>query len=158
GFTNPRYGAVINGKAYVTNTNDFALADDFLTVINLTDFSVTTVELDNYAERIIAENDKLYITNGYYGSGTSVTVFNPANNTVDTVIELGDSPNSFDEEDGALYVMGDTKISRINLANNTVSGSIELTEALAGAKNLTIEDDAIFFTLGTSVYTFPVNS
>ena len=157
-FTNPRYGAVINGKAYVTNTNDYGLGDDFLTVINLEDFSTTTVDLNNYAERVLAENGKLYIANGYYGSGTSVTVFNPANNTVDTVIELGDSPNSFDEQDGALYVMGDSKISRINLSNNTVSGTIELTEALAGAKNLTIEEGNIYFTVDTAVYSFSVNS
>lgn len=158
GFSNPRYGAVINGKAYITNTSDYAEPDDFLTVVDLAGFTTSTVELNNYAERVLTENGKLYIANGYYGSGTSVTVFNPANNTVEAVIELGDSPNSFDEEDGALYVMGDSKISRINLANNTVSGTIELTAEMSGAKNLTISDNSIYYTVGTSVYSLSLNS
>ncbi|MEE1899724.1 DUF5074 domain-containing protein [Flavobacterium rakeshii] len=157
-FSNPRYGAVINGKAYITNSAAYADPDDFLTVIDLASFTTSTVELNDYAERVLTENDKLYIANGYYGSGSSVTVFNPANNTVEAVVELGYSPNSFDEQDGALYVMGGTEISRINLANNTISGTIELTDEMAGAKNLTISDNSIYYTVGTSVYTLPLNS
>lgn len=159
-FENPRYGAVVNGKAYITNYADYATgADDFLTVVNLADYTTSKVALNNWSEKIMAENNKLYIANGYYGSGTSVTVFNPANNTTEAVIELGASPESFQEEDGILYVLGGGKLSRINLATNKVSGTVTLPEALTySAQDLTIEDDQIYFTASTSVYRMSLNS
>jgi len=158
-FSSPRYGAVVNGKAYITNYADYNTGDDdFLTVINLNDFTTSKIQLNNWSEKITEKNGKLYIFNGYYGSGTSLTVFNPANNTIEKVIELNDSPNSFDEEDGILYVLGDSKLSKINLSNNTIAGTVTLPEALLYSENLTIEDDKIYFTNDTSVYTMGVNA
>jgi len=159
-FASPRYGAVINGKAYVTNYADFAIGtDDFLTVIDLSNYSTSKVALNNWSEKVIEENGKLYIANGFYGSGTSITVFNPANNTPSTPIELGFSPNSLEEEDGTLYVIGDGKLAKINLATNQVIGTaITFPEAQAGAKNLNIENDKIYYTAGTSVFVMDINA
>lgn len=158
-FNNPRYGAVVNGKAYVTNYANYATGeDDFLTVINLSDYSTSKVQLNNWSEKIIAENGKLYIANGYYGSGTSVTVFNPATNSAEAVIELGASPNSLEEENGVLYVLGSGKLTKINTSNNTVTGSIDFSENLYSAKNLTVENDKIYFTNNTAVYTMALNA
>lgn len=158
-FANPRYGAVINGKAYVTNYDDYATGDDdFLTVINLADYSTSKIALNNWSERVIEEDGKLYIANGYYGSGTSITVFNPVGNT-STVIELGFSPNSLEDEDGILYVMGGGKLAKINMNTNQVVGTpIAFPEAQSGAKNLTIENDKIYYTAGTSVYVMNTNA
>lgn len=159
-FASPRYGAVINGKAYVTNYADFAIGiDDFLTVIDLSNYSTSKVALNNWSEKVIEENGKLYIANGFYGSGTSITVFNPANNTSSTPIELGFSPNSLEEENGILYVIGDGKLAKINLATNQVVGTaITFPEAQAGAKNLNIENDKIYYTSGTSVFVMDINA
>ena len=158
-FNNPRYGAVINGKAYITNYADFATGDDdFLTVIDLTTYATTKIELGNWSEKVLEENGKLYIANGYYGSGTSVSVFNPANNTVEKVIELQDSPNSLDEEDGVLYVLGDAHIYKINLVSNQITATVDLPESLVGSSHLTVEDDKLYFTNGTSVYTMDKNA
>lgn len=158
-FDNPRFGAVVGNKAYITNYADYSTgADDFLTVINLTDYTTTKVALNNWSEKVIEENGKLYIANGYYGDGTSVTVFNPANNTVEKVIELGDSPNSFEEEDGILYVLGFENIFKINLSNNTLAGTISLPANLAGSSHLTVEDDKIYFTNDTAVYVMDKNA
>lgn len=158
-FANPRYGAVINGKAYVTNYDDYTTgADDFLTVIDLSNYSTSKVALNNWSEKVIEENGKLYIANGYYGSGTSITAFNPVGNT-STVIELGFSPNSLEEEDGILYVIGGGKLAKINLATNQIVGTaISFPEAQAGAKNLNIENDKIYYTSGTSVYVMDINA
>lgn len=159
-FASPRYGAVINGKAYVTNYNDFAIGtDDFLTVIDLTTYSTTKVPLNNWSEKVIEENGKLYIANGFYGSGTSITVFNPADNSSSTPIELGFSPNSLEEEDGMLYVMGGGKLAKINLATNQIAGNtITFPEAQSEAKNLNIENDKIYYTAGTSVFVMNINA
>lgn len=155
-FENPRYGAVADGKAYITNSANFAEDDDFLTVINLTDFTTSKIELNNYAERIMEEGDKLYITNGYFNSGSTVTVFNPVTNTADAVIELGVSPNSLDTEDGVLYVLGENVINKVSLANNTVIGTSELPTD--DARNLTVENGTAFYTDDTSVYKMALNA
>lgn len=158
-FENPRYGAVVNGKAYITNYADYRIGtDDFLTVINLSDYTTSKIALNNWSEKIIEENDKLYIANGYYGNGTSVTVFNPTTNSTEAVIELGASPESLDEENGTLYVLGTGKLSRISLSNNQVAGSVTLSGTLASAQKITIEDNALYFTAGTSVYTMALNA
>ena len=157
---NPRYGAVVNGKAYITNYADYATGDDdFLTVINLADYTSTKVTLGNWSEKVLEENGKLYIANGYYGSGTSITVFNTSNNTAEKVIELGDdSPDSFDEEDGTLYVLGLSNIFKINLSNNQITSTIALPENLEGSSHLTVEGGKIYFTNDTSVYALDKNA
>ena len=159
-FASPRYGAVVNGKAYVTNYADFTIGtDDFLTVIDLSDYSTSKVALNNWSEKVIEENGKLYIANGFYDKGTSITVFNPSNNNSATSIELGFSPNSLEEEDGILYVIGGGKLAKINLATNQVVGTaITFPEAQAGAKNLIIENDKIYYTSGTSVFVMGINA
>lgn len=158
-FSNPRYGAVINGKAYITNYADYTTGDDdFLTVIDLATYTTSKVQLGNWSEKVIEENGKLYIANGYYGNGTSVSVFNPANNTVEKVIALQDSPNSFDEEDGMLYVLGNAHIYKINLADNQITATVDLPESLKGSSHLTVEDDKLYFTNGTSVYAMDKNA
>lgn len=155
-FDNPRYGAVANSKAYITNSANFANADDFLTVINLTDYTTTRIPLNDYAERIIEENDKLYIANGYYNSGDSVTVFNPVSDTVERVYELDVSPNSLEAEDNMLYVLGENKIVRISLASNQIVSSVNLPTA--DARNITVEDGKSYYTDDTAVYVMAVNS
>lgn len=157
-LNSPRYGAIVNGKAYVTNSAGFGTgADDFITVINLSDYTTTSVLLGNYAERILEANGKLYISNGSFGSGTSVTVFNPANNTAGAPVELGFSPNSFEEEDGILYVLGSNKLAKINLTDNTLIGSgIILPTGQDDAKNLDIENDVIYYTNANKVYKMAV--
>ncbi|TPD73367.1 DUF5074 domain-containing protein [Flavobacterium microcysteis] len=155
---NPRYGAVANGKAYVTNAGDWMTgADDFLTVINLSDYSTSKATIGVWSEKIIEENNKLYIANGYaYGDATSITVFNPVTNNVETTIQLGFNPNSFEEENGILYVLGSEKLAKINLATNAVVGT-PITIS-AGAKNLNIEDNKIYYTVDTAVYAMAINA
>lgn len=160
-FSNPRYGVVVNGKAYVTNYADYQYGtDDFLTVIDLATYATSQVPLNNWSEKIIEENGKIYIMNGYYGSGTSVTVFNPAGNTIEATIPLGFSPNAFEEENGTLYVLGSEKLARINMATNAVIGTpITVAPATsAGARNLTIEDNKLYYTVDTSVFAMAPNA
>lgn len=156
----PRYGTVVNGKAYVTNMALWSdNTDDFITVINLSDYSTSKIQLGKNTEKIISENGKLYISNGYYGTGTTVTVYNPATNTTEATIELGDSPEALAEEEGVLYVLGATTLKRINLATNQVNGSLDLPSGVTySAKNLVIEDNKLYFTAGTSVYTMALNA
>lgn len=159
-FDNPRYGTVVDGKAYVTNSAAWGTGtDDFITVINLNDYSTSKIELNRTTEKIISENGKLYISNGYYGEGTTVTVYNPATSTSEAVIEFDDAVEAIAEEEGVLYVLGATKLKRVNLATNQVNGSVDLPTGISyAAKNLVIEDHKLYFTSGTSVYAMSLNA
>lgn len=157
-FTAPRFGAVANGKAYVTNSNGWDDgSDDFVTVIDLNDYSTTTFPMKN-AEKIIADDDIIYFSNGYNGDGNMITVLNTTTDE-STVIDLGEgnSPNSLEEEDGYLFVLTNNAeksayILKIDLSSNTLAMQITLPEELASSKQLDIEDDIIYFTSDTSVF------
>jgi len=159
-FDSPRYGVVFNGKAYVTNAVDFTPGgnNNFVTVIDLSNYSTSKVALNRTAEKITAENGKIYISNGYYGVGTTVSVFNPVNNTIDKVIELGYVPDSFEEDNGVLYVLG-SKIAKINLTTNEMIGApVALPAVQNDAKNLNIEGGKMYYTVDTSVYAMSENA
>ena len=157
-FKNPRYGTISNGKAFVTNAGAdwFSKSDDFLTVINLSNFSTSKLPMNNWCERITEENGKVYVANGYYESGTSITVVNAANNTIEKVIELGFSPNSMEEEDGILYVVGSGKLAKITLSNQTLTGTP--MNLVADSKNLDIDNNTIYFTSNASVFGMPIEA
>jgi hypothetical protein len=162
GFSNPRYGAVYNGKAYVTNLGSFAnLTDDYVSVIDLSDDSVEApIPMGTLAEKIFVANDKLYVLNGSYGDGNSIKVINPETGAVDTTIPLPQSPNSYDIDNGKLYVLtgssfaapAPSHIVRINLANNAVENDLTFPAAMIGAQNLNIENGMFYFSLNNKIY------
>ncbi len=164
---NPRYGVVYNNKAYVTNSGDFGTnTDDFVTVINLDDYSTSTVIIGNDVDRIEAINGKLYITNASYGSGETISVLNPSNLSDITTIDLGagNSPNSFElANDGFLYVMtnnftSNAKVFKINVADDIIESTLDLPTALSAAKHLDVNGNTIYFTNETSVYSYLIGS
>lgn len=158
GFDVPRYGVVENGKAYVTNLADFgSLTDDFISVIDLQTLTVvSTIPVNALAEKITAEDGKLYVANGSYGAGSSITVINPSTNTIESTIDVGLSPNSMKEVNGFLYVLcgnytDDSKLVKINLATNLKVSEVAMT-GLVSAQNLNIEDNKVYFTVNSDVY------
>ncbi len=165
GLSVPRYGVVENGKAYVTNLATFgSLTDDYVAVINLSTYEVeSTIAVNAIAEKITEENGKLYVTNGSYGDGSSVTVINPVTNTIIKTIDTGISPNSFEEENGILYVLcsdyiNPSKIVKIQLSTNEILSEITFPESLGNAQNLNIEDGKIYFTVDSKVFSTALNS
>lgn len=158
GFDVPRYGVVENGKAYVTNLATFSnLTDDFVAVVNLNTLEVeSTIAVNAIAERIVGANGKLYVTNGSYGQGSTVTVINTSTKTIESSIDVGISPNSMEEENGFLYVLcgnysDDSKLVKINLTTNQKVEEITMT-GLVNAQNLNIEDDKIYFTINSDIF------
>jgi YVTN family beta-propeller protein len=171
GLVNPRYIAFANGKAYVTNWGDGSdTTDDYVAVIDLATNAVTSnISVAEGPERIVEENNKLYVTHkGGYNYGNTVTVINSSNDTVATTITVGDVPNTLEIEDGKLYVMSEGtpswggtetagQLDIINLNNNTVSKTI----AFAGTQhpsNLVIENNKIYYTIDNEVYVMALNT
>jgi hypothetical protein len=160
-LSNPRYGVTSSGKAFVTNAGNFSATGGSVTVINLSDYSTSKLELNTTAERIIEEDGKVYVANGYFGNGNTITVINGSTGTVQATIDLGTGniPSTLDEENGILYVLTKTKILKIDTSNNSVSGTIEIPSTITSPNNLTIEDNKIYFTgNSTSVYALGLNA
>src|SRR5690606_3398326 len=110
GFATPRYGAVWNGKAYVTNTNSYMdNADEFVTVIDLNDLTLeTTIAVNDHAERILAHNGKIYVSGGYYGEGSFVHVISADTQTVVNSVNVGLAPLNFEVAGQTLHVLCST--------------------------------------------------
>lgn len=147
---NPRYSVVLNDKLYVTNSISRAV-----TVYDAKTFAyIASIPLNKTAERIVAANGKLYVTNAAYGSGTDVTVINPASNTVSKTITLANGINSIEEKNGSVYVLSGTStkntLSKINTSTDTATSF----EAIAtkSALNMDIDGDKIYYTQATEVY------
>ena len=161
-ISNPRYGVVENGKAFIVNQADWSTgADDYVTVVNLSNYTTSTIALEVSSDHIIKANGKVYVSNGYYGNGNSVSVINPATNVIDEVIDLGagNSPATLQEKNGVVYVLAGAKIFKINTVDNLISGSIAIPTTIENPKNLKIADSKIYFTgNSTSVYATELNA
>lgn len=165
GLDNPRYIAFANGKGYVTNWGNGSDAnDDFVAVLNLTDFTVSsTIPVVEGPERIVENNNKLYVAHyGGYGYGSTISVINAATNTVSTSIPVGDLPNSLEVKNGNLYVIcggkpswadAETagKLVKVDLSNNTVTSTVNFAAA-THPSNMEIENDAIYYTVDSGVF------
>lgn len=168
GLKIPRYGVVVNGKAYITNANTYystnnpvGNTDDYLAVINLsTNTLESPIALNATADRITAHNGKLYIIEPY--NNTSILVVNTVTNTLETPINIGDNANSMEVLNGSLYVArspygASSKIVKVNLSDNTFT-SIDLPSTQSDAKNLDIYNNKIYYTSGTSVFAMDVDA
>ncbi|WP_034059416.1 hypothetical protein [Lacinutrix jangbogonensis] len=153
----PRYGVIVNGKAYVTNNASFAsVTDDFVTVIDLTNYSTSQVLIGNYLDRIAAVGTKVITTNNQYGSEHSVSVID-TNTLAVTDIDLGagNTSNSIVVNNNDVYVLtGSGKFMEIDLSSNAIANTLEIPASILGTKNLNIDNNTVYFTSGASVYGF----
>ena len=165
GLQIPRYGVVLNGKAYVTNQASFeSLTDDYVAVIDLETYAVeSTIALQAIGEKILEANGSLYVANGTFGLGDAVTVINPGTNAIVTTIGLNISPNSFEVENGILYVLcsnyeNPSRLVKIDVSTNEILDEFGFPPTLANAQNLTIENGKIYFTVNADIFSAPLNT
>lgn len=155
----PRYGAVVDGKAYITNQASWQTSDDdFITVINLQTLEVeNTIMAHASVEYILEEDGKLYVQNASFGTGNQVSVIDPMSGTISQSILVGDGLNSIEIDDNILYALTSTKIQTINLSTYEVSTLVEFPE-IGSYSNLEIENDNLYYTSGNSVYSMAQNA
>lgn len=150
----PMFGTTHNGKAYVVNIADFSTgADDYLAVIDLETLEVeTTVEIGNFAEEIYEDNGMIYVQNTNYGDGNSVSKFDPNSNTFVQTLEVGEGLNSTDVDNGKLYAATADGLKIVDLNSFSVESTWTLPTTFSTIQNVTVEDNSVFYTSGTSVY------
>ena len=151
----PRYGTVLNGKAYVTNQASFETnADDFVTVINLEDFSVeTTIPLTDTAEFILTDGTLLYVQNATFGQGKGITVINPSTNSIQTQIETGENLQNIVINANSIFALHGTGIDAISLNTLEVNSTISFTPNLNAVRNLRVFQGQLYYTNDNSAYT-----
>lgn len=156
GLNKPRYSTSSNGKLFVTNSGTKSVS-----VYDLSTFAfITNIEIDKAVEKIVAANNKIYVQNGAFGTGSNVTVIDAASNTISTTIEVGAGVNSMEEKNGILYVMcgnnDGSSLYRINTETDTKS--VIETILLKKATNMDVDGNNIFYTVGSGVYAMPIQA
>lgn len=169
-LNNPRYIAFANGKGYVTNWGDGGNAsDDFVAVINLTNYTVSsTIPVVEGPERIIANGAKLYVAHkGGYSTGNSVSVIDSATNTVSSTISVSDAPTSLVIKNSTLFVLCSGKswpadqvtngsLHKISL-NGGTNSSLDFGTGLHPS-NLVFENDKLYFTESSDIFSMDINA
>lgn len=170
GLANPRYGVVVNGKAYITNSNTFSYenaatgnTDDYMAIVNLTTLQVeNTINMNAIADKTLLLNGKLYVSGGFYGEGTNLNVIDPVSNTIVKTINFDLPPNAMEERNGKLYVLCSnataSKLVRIDLDTNTIENTLDFPATLGNAQNLNVENDQIYFTVNKKVFSASVGA
>ncbi|HUH50583.1 MAG TPA: DUF5074 domain-containing protein [Flavobacterium sp.] len=160
-LTNPRYGVVSNGKIFVTNLGNYSATGGFVTVIDLSDLSSTKIMLNTTAERILAKNNKIYVSNGSFGSGNTITVIDGLSANLEATVNLGQGkmPISIVQKDDVLYVLTKTEVLKIAMADNAILDSIEIPSNISSPNHLSIDGNNLYFTgNGASVYSFSADA
>lgn len=117
--------------------------------------------LNTTAERIVAKNNKVYVSNGSFGSGNTITVIDGLSESVEATINLGQgkTPISIVQKDDVLYVLTKTEVLKIDMADNAILDSIEIPSNILSPNHLSIDGNNLYFTgNGASVYSFSADA
>lgn len=158
---NPRYGVVSTGKIFVTNLGNYSATGGFITVIDLADLSSSKILVNTTAEYIIAKNNKIYVSNGSFGSGNSITVIDGISENIETTINFGQGkmPIAIAEKNDILYVLTKTEVMKISMMDNSILTTIEIPSSIASPNYLAIDGNSVYFTgNGASVYSFATDA
>jgi hypothetical protein len=180
GLSNPRYMAISNGKGYITNWGDGGnTSDDYLAVLDLNTNIIedVTISLDNGVERILANNNKLYISHkGAFTSNNIISVVDlSANNSVQQITVKDNPDEMFIDNSGNLIVLSQgrpltyggapdypaltnttSSILFINLSNNTIDKEI-IFENNERATELSYIDGEIYYYMDSKKKVFTIN-
>jgi YVTN family beta-propeller protein len=163
-MVNPRNIAVFNGKGYVTNWGDGAVADDdYVAVIDLaTNTVIETIPVTEGPEEIIQQGGILFIAHqGGFGYGNTVSVIDTATNVVES-IPVGDVPSALRIDESNLYVLcsGNPDFSGNETAGSLIK--IDLTDfqnreefafpELEHPKFLGVDNTDVYYLLNADIY------
>lgn len=173
-LNNPRYISFANGKGYVTNWgNGGDTTDDYVAVINLESNTVESkISVIEGPEHIIAYGSTLYVSHkGGWGSGNTVTAIDANNNSVITIIQVGDIPDELIiDNSGNLLVSCEGKAStswnptevlgslvKINTTTNEVSSTITFDSGFHPSEMI-INNSNIYLSTSTDIYKMQENA
>ena len=167
GLSNPRYMESIGlHTALVTCWGDPSDAtDDYLAIVNTNSDEVSgNIPVDLGPEKMVKNDNYLFVAHkGAWGTNHKVTVFDLVLRQIDTVLTVGDRPNSMVIKDGFLWVLcggepswtgAETagQLYKIDIANNF---NIVATFDFATTEHpnfLSLDGDQLYYYLDGKVY------
>ncbi|MEO9893440.1 DUF5074 domain-containing protein [Aurantibacter sp.] len=171
-FLNPRYMTIVNGKGYVTNWGDGSNPDDdFVSVVNLADYTVESpIPVAEGPEKIVSNDNTIYVAHkGGYNQNNIISVIDATTNAVSTTITVADRPNSIQfDADGNLWVLSGGnpswtgiesagQLDKISSVDNSITTTIAFSETEhPGA--LSVTDGNLYYYLSGSVYKMDTTS
>lgn len=160
GLSVPRYGAVHNGKAYVTNQADFTTnQDDFIAVIDLETLEVEqSITIGLVVEHIVESGGQIFIQNAAYGSGNQISKLDPSTNLISETIDVDTKLNSLEIYNNKLYALDSVGVKVINPETFSIETEIDKPESSESFSNLRIENDKLYYTLGTVAYSSSISA
>lgn len=161
GLQAPRYGAVVDGKVYVTNHAGWeTTTDDYLVIIDVETLEVEdSIVLGDAAETITAEDGLLYIQNAAFGSGSNqISVFNPNTKSVERTIDAMAGLNDFEIYENRLYALSSGGLQVRNLSSGELISEVVFSEDLTGGKQLDVENNVVYYTINSDVYTIGIDA
>ena len=169
-IVNPRYIEFSNNKGYITNWGDpNDVNDDFVAVLNLdTNLIEATIPVAEGPEKILLNNDKLYITHkGGYGYGNTVSVIDVASQSLANTISVADVPDGMVIDNGYLYVIcsgkaswtGDETLAKLFKINLSDINDVTALTFSAGQhpSHLESENGTLYYTMDNAVYSLDSN-
>ena len=160
GIDVPRYGVVVDGKAYVTNQASFTTGgDDFVAVFDVNTLSLDTIiPIMRTVDVIIYDGSKLYIQNAAFGVGSEITIVNPSSNQIEDVVQTGDGLQSIAINVNSVYALHANGVDIISTNSQEVVSTIAMPSGISGARNLRLSEGQLYYTFESSVYTAPITA
>lgn len=157
----PRYGVVVNNKAYVTNWGSDSFNSSNIAVVNLQNFTVeSSILLDHGANRIFEKNGKLYILHpGAFGVNEKMTTYDLATQEK-TEYVVGVRPENmvFVGDYAYIAIGGDfmggvSSLVKFNLLTAEMS-TVATFGAGISLSHMAGLNQTLYLSLGKDIYTF----
>jgi hypothetical protein len=167
----PRYIEVINGKAYISvwgaYDDHYSLIDSYVLVYDLNSNTVVKkIDTDEGTENLLYNGQRLFASNFNFGASSTVSVINPADNTLVDEIELSEGPAGMViDANGKLWIVcvgawGATEgyLFRINPTSLEIEDEITITGVPGMDIAVTPNKQNIIYTVGKSVYSLAISA
>jgi len=160
GLDVPRYGVVVDGKAYVSNLASFDTNDDdYIAVIDLANLSlVNQISVMDTADFLITDGSKVYVQNAAFGFGYGVTIINTDSDQIEETVSTGAGLQSIAINANSIYALHASGVDIISTDTQEVVSTIAMPSDIAGATNLRLSNGQLYYTFQSSVYTSPITA
>ncbi len=149
----PRSVAFAAGKIYVTNATSKAV-----TIYNSENYQfIKEIKLNGPVERVVSENNKIYVQKAAFGAGNEIVVINATTDEISSTIKVADALQDIVANTGFVYAISSidtrTNFYKINTEDDKVITSFTSTKVPNGQK-LRVDQNVLYYLSNGSVYSW----
>ncbi|MCP1995767.1 YncE family protein [Flavobacterium sp. HSC-61S13] len=149
----PRYVAFASGKAYVSNA-----ASQSITIYSSDTYEfIKEIKLNGPVERIISENNKIYVQKAAYSVGNEIVIINTSSDEISKTIKVNDALQDIVSNTGFVYAISSiptrTNYYKINAEVDTVMTTFTSTKVVNGQK-LRVDQNKLYYVSNNDIYSW----